>query len=215
MEGSWEDGKFWEDELVENKETDPKIPITPIKRAAKYQKEAEIKSVSEDINTQAFKTFDLTLNGREFQLIYDRDTGNIILDGKIYKTKVEDLSGLYRTSVNGEHNYTIEYHEGQIFLEGRLIDFDFKPAIPKLIRKKAHGVNEELLTAPLPGHVIGIAVSKGDAVKAGQKVLTLEAMKMQNEILCRTSGIVKDIYVKVGAQVSTNDRLVLIAGKKE
>ena len=65
---------------MENNETEPKMPVTPIKRAAKYQKDAEIKTGEIDTKSPSLKMFDIILNGREFQLTYDRETGNIILD---------------------------------------------------------------------------------------------------------------------------------------
>ena len=53
----------------------------------------------------------------------------------------------------------------------------------------------------------------GQEVIQGDKIVTLEAMKMQNDILCQVSGIVKEIYVVEGEQVGTNKKLVLIKTK--
>ncbi|MHA2029745.1 MAG: biotin/lipoyl-containing protein, partial [Candidatus Kariarchaeaceae archaeon] len=64
--------------------------------------------------------------------------------------------------------------------------------------------------APLPGQVINIAVKIGDLVNPGEKIVTLEAMKMQNDILCQVNGQIKEIYVNEGDQVYTNQKLVLI-----
>ncbi len=58
--------------------------------------------------------------------------------------------------------------------------------------------------APLPGRVIELKVKVGDTVKAGQEVLTLEAMKMENSIATDYSGTVKQILVEVGETVQTN-----------
>ena len=58
--------------------------------------------------------------------------------------------------------------------------------------------NEGDLLTQMPGKVVKILVSKGDAVKKGQTLLVLEAMKMENEIKCGIEGTVKEIYVKEG-----------------
>lgn len=62
--------------------------------------------------------------------------------------------------------------------------------------------------AYMPGRVVGIAVAEGDAVVAGQALLVLEAMKMQNEIQAETDGIVRKIHVTAGENVEGDDLLV-------
>lgn len=57
------------------------------------------------------------------------------------------------------------------------------------------------VTAPLPGVVTVISVKVGDAVKPGQELCILEAMKMNNPIRATGSGVVKTIYITVGQQV--------------
>ncbi|MCE7737298.1 MAG: hypothetical protein GPJ54_20585 [Candidatus Heimdallarchaeota archaeon] len=190
-------------------ESEPKLSVTPLKQASKFQKTQDEKPPVE-IDDQKFKPFDVTFNGREILLFYNNATGEIIIDGKLYTTKVEELGRIVKTQVEKDHTYTIEYHEGQIFLEGRLIDFDFHESIPKLKRQKSISSSKELIVAPLPGQVIGISVKAGDKVSHGDKIVTLEAMKMQNDILCQASGLIIDVFVKEGDQVSTSQKLVLI-----
>jgi biotin carboxyl carrier protein len=68
----------------------------------------------------------------------------------------------------------------------------------------------ENVTAPMPGKIISIKVKVGQQVKAGDLILTLEAMKMENEIFCGAGGTVKDIRVSEGAAVNPGDVLVVI-----
>lgn len=68
----------------------------------------------------------------------------------------------------------------------------------------------ESVTAPMPGKIMSIKVSVGQAVNAGDLVLTLEAMKMENEIFCAASGTIKEIRVNEGAAVNPGDVLVVI-----
>ncbi|HAM16719.1 MAG TPA: acetyl-CoA carboxylase biotin carboxyl carrier protein subunit [Eggerthellaceae bacterium] len=64
--------------------------------------------------------------------------------------------------------------------------------------------------APLPGNVLSIKVKEGDAVKEGDVLLLIEAMKMENEVAAPCDGAVKQIVVSVGQMVSTGDALVVI-----
>lgn len=66
------------------------------------------------------------------------------------------------------------------------------------------------VTAPLPGNVLKINVSQGQAVKAGDVVVIIEAMKMENEITAPCDGAVKQIVAAKGAVVNTGDTLLVI-----
>jgi biotin carboxyl carrier protein len=65
--------------------------------------------------------------------------------------------------------------------------------------------------APIPGLVTRVLVAKGDAVEAGQSLLLLEAMKMENDISILRGGAVKEIRVQVGQKVNLGDVLLVIA----
>lgn len=67
------------------------------------------------------------------------------------------------------------------------------------------------VTAPLPGVIIEISVREGQAVKAGQKVAVLEAMKMENEIQATEDGVVTAIHVAKGDSVLEGANIVTIA----
>lgn len=71
-------------------------------------------------------------------------------------------------------------------------------------------VSGETMTAPMPGTIIDIKVSEGQSVKAGDIILILEAMKMENEIVAPVDGKVNKIHISKGAAVSTGDTLVTI-----
>ena len=64
--------------------------------------------------------------------------------------------------------------------------------------------------APLPGNVLSVNVTVGDAVKAGQLLVLIEAMKMENEVFAPSDGVVKQILAPKGAVVSTGDTLLVI-----
>ena len=68
-----------------------------------------------------------------------------------------------------------------------------------------------MVTSPLPGTVLSVSVSVGDAVKAGDTVAVVEAMKMQNNITAEFDGTVKAVLVSQGSQVQGGDALVELA----
>lgn len=66
------------------------------------------------------------------------------------------------------------------------------------------------VNAPLTGTIMSIKVKSGDPVKYGQVLLTLEALKMENEIVAPGAGTVKDIFAVTGASVNVGDLLVTL-----
>jgi len=68
-----------------------------------------------------------------------------------------------------------------------------------------------VISAPLPGVVSDLRVSRGDSVDAGDVLLTLEAMKMENEIHAPSGGVVEEVYVGVGDQVGRGAPLVKVS----
>lgn len=66
------------------------------------------------------------------------------------------------------------------------------------------------ILAPMPGRVIAIDVSAGEQVSQGQKLLTLEAMKMEHSLVAPFDGVVAELMVSVGAQVEVDALLALV-----
>ena len=64
--------------------------------------------------------------------------------------------------------------------------------------------------SPLPGNILDIKVSVGQAVKAGDVLVIIEAMKMENEVAAPCDGVVKQIVTNKGAVVATGDTLLVI-----
>jgi len=66
------------------------------------------------------------------------------------------------------------------------------------------------IKCPLPGTVLAVKVAVGDSVTAGQTLVVLEAMKMENNIDADRAGVVKEILVQQGATVMEGDNLIVI-----
>jgi biotin carboxyl carrier protein len=64
--------------------------------------------------------------------------------------------------------------------------------------------------SPLPGTIVKVLVKEGDQVKLGQKLLTMEAMKMENNVIAEKDGIIRSLKVKPGDSVLQNDVLLEI-----
>jgi biotin carboxyl carrier protein len=67
----------------------------------------------------------------------------------------------------------------------------------------------QTVLAPMPGKILAVNIKVGDAVKRGDVIFILEAMKMQNEIMANQDGKISDVSVTVGQTVSTGDVLAI------
>ena len=99
----------------------------------------------------------------------------------------------YRVTVNGTA-YEIELEE----LTG---------AAPAPAAAPAGG---EQVTSPMPGTILSINVAAGDTVKRGQVLMILEAMKMENEIMCPCDGKVASVNTSKGSSVESGTLLCVI-----
>ena len=86
-----------------------------------------------------------------------------------------------------------------------------KPAVPVAAAapKKMHAAGE--IVAPIPGRIMDVKVKVGDSVTKGQTVATMEAMKMENNIVSTMDGIVQEIRVQKDSEVAT-DQVIMIIG---
>jgi len=100
--------------------------------------------------------------------------------------------------------------EKQTFKTFIVEDVKYKTYLTKkFINRKSFSIkNPKQITAFIPGGIKNIYVKKGKKVKAGERLLTLEAMKMYNKILSPIDGTIKNIHVKVGENVA-KDQLLL------
>ncbi len=82
-----------------------------------------------------------------------------------------------------------------------------KAETPKTAAAPAAGLK---VTSPLPGSVIKVLVTEGQAVKKGDTLLTLESMKMENAVMAEQDGVVKQICVSAGQNVMQEDLLLVL-----
>ena len=110
----------------------------------------------------------------------------------------------YRVTVNGTA-YEIELEE----LTGAA-PAAAAPAAPAPAPAAAAPAGGEQVTSPMPGTILSINVAAGDAVKRGQVLMVLEAMKMENEIMCPCDGKIASVNTSKGASVESGTLLCVI-----
>ncbi len=118
---------------------------------------------------------------------------SIIVDGKSFNVEVEHFEKDYQVSTRGEvYNFSV-IDEREVTISSSQPDS-----------------GEKIVKAPMPGLVVEIMVSEDDQVKAGDTLLVLEAMKMQNEITAPASGVILSVLVKSNAKVNSGDDLLVL-----
>lgn len=131
------------------------------------------------------------------------------IKGQDFDVDIKEIEGSNaQIEVNGTV-YDVEIHaEEKTSKTPQLIR---KPVVNKpgegQIKKSAGGVS---VKAPLPGTIIKVDVAVGDAINAGDTLLVMEAMKMENNVLAEKPGTVKSIKVNVGDAVLQDDVLIEI-----
>ncbi len=66
------------------------------------------------------------------------------------------------------------------------------------------------VVSPMPGTILSVSASVGQSVKAGDVIMVLEAMKMENDIVAPADGVIKQILVSKGSTVNTDDVLAVL-----
>jgi biotin carboxyl carrier protein len=79
------------------------------------------------------------------------------------------------------------------------------------VKRGGGGASENLVRAPMPGRIVKVLVEKGDAVTAGQPLLVMEAMKMENEIKAKAAATIAEVHVAAGSTVEGGAKLVTLA----
>lgn len=135
------------------------------------------------------------------------------IDGKEYKVVIGEVeNNIANVSVNGEaFNVEIEAEPAPEKKKAVKVQHSDKAKDESSESTPSAGINEaNAVKAPLPGVITDIKVNVGDAVKKGDAVIVLEAMKMANNLEAEKDGKVTAICVKTGESVMEDTPLVVI-----
>ncbi len=112
---------------------------------------------------------------------------------------------------------TIGLHRVEVVVDGWHFEVDVEPEARARLRERATKARGELakggsveLRAIIPGRVITVDVADGDTVEAGQRVLVVEAMKMQNELRSPRAGRITRVAIGAGQNVELGDVMIVI-----
>jgi biotin carboxyl carrier protein len=144
--------------------------------------------------------FRVNLDDREYHVDYLEPQPNLLsllIDGRSFEVDVDavDTSDLFEVVIEGDH------------FEVEMVEEKKK----KLAMKLSRGASgRQDLRSPMAGNVRQVMAQPGDRVKAGQVLLILEAMKMENEIKSPIDGIIGSVTARVGHGVATGDPLCVV-----
>ncbi|MHB8499969.1 MAG: biotin/lipoyl-containing protein [Candidatus Acidiferrales bacterium] len=169
------------------------------------------------------RKFEVQLTGpsgkrlRVVELERDADRWKITLDGQpVDADAVEIASNALSLLLEGQ-SYEVRITQspgGLLKLQTGLQEFTAEVADPRAWRGRRHGALEaegrQQIVAPMPGKVVRLLVKAGDKVEAGQGLLVVEAMKMQNEIRSPKNGVVERLQVKEGQPVNAGEVLAWV-----
>ncbi len=137
----------------------------------------------------------------------------VMIEGREYHVEVGDLAERpVRASVNGNTYHVYIRNQDGPAVERVQPAGNVKPApSPVTVRRAAPApVDSAVIRAPLPGDIVEVRVRAGDAVRAGDVVCVLEAMKMKNLIHSAQEGVVASIEVQPGQTVDYGAALVTL-----
>ena len=130
----------------------------------------------------------------------------------------------YKVTLNGR-TYEVEVEQGKAMLTDEYEAYapapaasaapaaaaPAAPAAPAPAAAPAVTAAGEPVNSPMPGTILRVEVAQGAAVKEGQLLVVLEAMKMENEILAPKDGTVAQVVVQKGSHVETGSPLIVLA----
>lgn len=145
------------------------------------------------------------------------DNGKYVYESKEIDAKIEYTKDGFSVMVINDIRYPIDIlskHQNEYELLINGVGYNFSVETPfslerrKFLSSQSSDSTTIRLKAPMPGKILEVLVKTGDTVKAGDTLLILEAMKMQNAILASTKGIIKKVLVKEGDNTSKSDLLI-------
>jgi biotin carboxyl carrier protein len=167
--------------------------------------------------------FVVRIENEEKSIVVNENNGfyDVELDGKPYRVDCRHFGdGSFLSLLINNKSYLVESgpvkaEDGRYYARvmGRHYDVDVLDELLVAVRDaegRAADSGDYSLTSPMPGLILNIKVAVGDRVAAGDPVVIMEAMKMQNELASEVGGVVKEIHVSPRQTVDSQAPLVTI-----
>lgn len=167
--------------------------------------------------------YDVTIDGKNYRLELERAEGRwscrldgheVEVDAVLARQDVLSLRiGNRAYEIKSEHIGEVKDNKNDWHVWVGSARFACDVRDPRALRSRARAADDHgprKLTAPMPGKVVRVLVAPGDSVAAGQGLLVVEAMKMQNEMKAARAGKVVEIAAKAGATVTAGEVLATV-----
>jgi acetyl/propionyl-CoA carboxylase alpha subunit len=152
-----------------------------------------------NLKEEKHNQFTIDIDGRthevDFAMAGD-SVYSIIIDGKSYAMEINEKGD----------NFDILMDDGDAF------DVEILDEMKRLMkmRHSAGLEGRQVVEAQMPGYIWKILVEKGQEVKAGEPLMILVAMKMENEIKAPKDGVVEELFIELDQTITTGDRLAVV-----
>jgi biotin carboxyl carrier protein len=152
---------------------------------------------------------------RQIELTRPSERCECRVDGRLIEADVTEISdGIYSILIGGRSlEVHVEARGPALRITTGAGEFVATVTDPRRYRKGAGSIlaeGRQQVTAPMPGKVIRVLVKAGDAVTAGQGIVVVEAMKMQNEVKSPKAGTIEKLLVAEGQPVNAGDALAVV-----
>lgn len=168
----------------------------------KFQATVDDQTIDFSVDTQA-QGFSIQINDSTLAIDCNRLSPysySLIINGRSYYLSLTNKNSGYRVTLD-QQSFCVRLKDETQLLLGK---FGLNKTTTNSIQN---------ITSPIPGLVKQVFVKSGDRIQKNDKLLILEAMKMENEILSTLSGVVRDIYVEQGLSKNKGDLLLRIEGE--
>ncbi len=159
-----------------------------------------------------------TINDKTFEIDIQPD-GSLLVNGQKREVDFHALGPSMYSILDENMSYelTIENRDEtvEVHMRGKLYDVKVMDERAQLLASRSGGAaadsGEINIKSPMPGLIVAIKVEVGQQVTAGQTVIILESMKMQNELKAPRDAVVQAINVQAGQSVEQNKPLVKLS----
>ena len=148
------------------------------------------------------KEYNFKINGNDYSVSINKveeSNAEVTVNGALYNVELEKDNMMPK-------NASISH----ITPDPKIVAQAASAPRPQVTKPNQASGGATALKSPLPGAILSISVSVGDSVKVGQRLLVLEAMKMENNIDSDKNGVVKSINISKGDLVLEGDLLLTI-----